>query len=161
MLKVMAKMGISTLQSYKGAQIFEAVGLASEIIQRCFVGTASRVQGVNFATLIEETERRHRVGFPDSGSSQPVLNNPGDFHWRSGGDGHMWDPTSIANLQNAARNNSSEAYAAFSKHTNEQTTRACTLRGLMAFKTDKTTAIPLEEVESANEIVKRFATSVS
>lgn len=158
MLKVMAKMGISTLQSYKGAQIFEAVGLASEIVQRCFVGTASRVQGVNFATLIEETERRHREGFPANGSSLPVLNNPGEIHWRNGGDGHMWDPTSIANLQNAARNNSSEAYAAFSKHTNEQTTRACTLRGLMAFKTDKTTAIPLDEVEPATEIVKRFAT---
>ncbi len=158
MLKVMAKMGISTLQSYKGAQIFEAVGLASDIIKRCFVGTASRVQGVNFATLIEETERRHRLGFPENGSSLPVLNNPGDFHWRNGGDGHMWDPTSIANLQNAARNNSSEAYAAFSKHTNEQTTRNCTLRGLMAFRTDQTTAIALDEVEPASEIVKRFAT---
>ncbi len=158
MLKVMAKMGISTLQSYKGAQIFEAVGLADDIINRCFVGTASRVQGVGFKTLIEETERRHHLGFPEKGHSMPVLTNPGDFHWRNGGDGHMWDPTSIANLQVAARNNSAEAYAAFAKHTNEQTTRACTLRGLMRFKADPAKAIALEDVEPASEIVKRFAT---
>jgi glutamate synthase (NADPH/NADH) large chain len=159
MLKVMAKMGISTLQSYKGAQIFEAVGLADEIINRCFVGTASRVQGVNFATLIEETERRHRVGFPAQDINRlPVLNNPGDFHWRKGGDGHMWDPTSIANLQVAARNNSVEAYAAFAQHTNEATTRACTLRGLLKFRTGVNAPVPLEEVEPASEIVKRFAT---
>ncbi len=158
MLKVMAKMGISTLQSYKGAQIFEAVGLASEIIKRCFVGTASRVQGVNFSTLIEETERRHRLGYPKQGENLAVLTNPGDFHWRNGGDGHMWDPNSIANLQVAARTNSPDAYAAFSKHTNEQTTRACTLRGLLKFKADAKNAIPLEEVEPASEIVKRFAT---
>ena len=159
MLKVMAKMGISTLQSYKGAQIFEAVGLADDIINRCFVGTASRVQGVNFATLIEETERRHRVGYPlQEVNRLPVLTNPGDFHWRNGGDGHMWDPTSIANLQVAARNNSVEAYAAFAKHTNEQTTRHCTLRGLLKFRTGVNAPVPLEEVEPASEIVKRFAT---
>lgn len=158
MLKVMAKMGISTLQSYKGAQIFEAVGLADDIIKRCFVGTASRVQGVGFKTLIEETERRHQLGFPDQGHSMPVLTNPGDFYWRNGGDGHMWDPASIANLQVAARNNSADAYAAFAKHTNEQTTRACTLRGLMQFKVDPATSIPLAEVEPASAIIKRFAT---
>jgi glutamate synthase (NADPH/NADH) large chain len=159
MLKVMAKMGISTLQSYKGAQIFEAVGLASEIINRCFVGTASRVQGVNFATLIEETERRHRVGYPESDINRlPVLTNPGDFHWRSGGDGHMWDPTSIANLQVAARNNSTEAYASFAKYTNEQTTRACTLRGLLKFKMGINAPVSIDEVEPASAIVKRFAT---
>jgi len=159
MLKVMAKMGISTLQSYKGAQIFEAVGLAQDIISRCFVGTASRVQGVNFTTLIEETERRHRVGFPSLDVNRlPVLTNPGDFHWRSGGDGHMWDPTSIANLQVAARNNSTEAYAAFAKHTNEQTTRNCTLRGLLKFRMGVQAPVAIDEVESAAEIVKRFAT---
>ncbi len=159
MLKVMAKMGISTLQSYKGAQIFEAVGLAQDIISRCFVGTASRVQGVNFTTLIEETERRHRVGFPSLDVNRlPVLTNPGDFHWRSGGDGHMWDPTSIANLQVAARNNSTEAYAAFAKHTNEQTTRNCTLRGLLKFRMGVHAPVAIDEVESAAEIVKRFAT---
>ena len=159
MLKVMAKMGISTLQSYKGAQIFEAVGLAQDIINRCFVGTASRVQGVNFDTLIEETERRHRVGYPQQDVNRlPVLTNPGDFHWRSGGDGHMWDPTSIANLQVAARNNSTEAYAAFAKHTNEQTTRNCTLRGLLKFRMGVNAPVAIEDVEPASEIVKRFAT---
>ena len=157
MLKVMAKMGISTLQSYKGAQIFEIVGLADEIVDRCFVGTASRVQGVSFDTFIEETERRHRVGFPAPGVTRiPVLNNPGDIHWRNGGDGHMWDPNSIANLQVAARTNSADAYRAFAKHTNEQTTRACTLRGLLNFK--KVDPISIDEVEPTSEIVKRFAT---
>ena len=158
MLKVMAKMGISTLHSYKGAQIFEAVGLADDIVDRCFVGTASRVQGVNFATLIEETERRHRLGFPIKNENRiAVLNNPGDFHWRNGGDSHMWDPSAIFNLQNAARTNSPEAYKVFAKYTNEQTTRACTLRGLLDFRKD-TAAIGLDEVESAKDIVKRFAT---
>ncbi|OFE13421.1 glutamate synthase subunit alpha [Pseudohongiella acticola] len=158
MLKVMAKMGISTLHSYKGAQIFEAVGLADDIVARCFVGTASRVQGVDFATLIEETERRHRLGFPAKDENRiPVLNNPGDFHWRNGGDSHMWDPSAIFNLQNAARTNSPDAYKVFAKYTNEQTTRACTLRGLLNFRQD-TAAIALEEVESAKDIVKRFAT---
>ncbi|MDO8907878.1 MAG: glutamate synthase large subunit [Pseudohongiella sp.] len=158
MLKVMAKMGISTLQSYKGAQIFEAVGLADDIINRCFVGTASRVQGVNFDTLVEETERRHRLGFPLSEANRiPVLNNPGDFHWRNGGEGHMWDPSAIFNLQVAARNNSPDAYKIFAKYTNEQTTRACTLRGLLDFRKG-IKAIALDEVEPAKEIVKRFAT---
>ena len=158
MLKVMAKMGISTLQSYKGAQIFEAVGLADDIINRCFVGTASRVQGVNFSTLVEETQRRHGLGFPLNDTNRiPVLNNPGDFHWRSGGDGHMWDPSAIFNLQVAARNNSPDAYKIFAKYTNEQTTRACTLRGLLEFRKG-IKAVPLDEVEPAKEIVKRFAT---
>lgn len=159
MLKVMAKMGISTLQSYKGAQIFEAVGLADEIVQRCFVGTASRVQGVKFPVLIEETRRRHAIGYPQRESQRiPALSNPGDFHWRSGGDAHMWNPDSIFNLQVAARNNNVQAYAAFAKHTNEESTRRCTFRGLLKFNTTVDSAIPLDEVEPASEIVKRFAT---
>ena len=159
MLKVMAKMGISTLQSYKGAQIFEAVGLADEIVQRCFVGTASRVQGVKFPVLIEDTRRRHALGFPQRESQRiPALSNPGDFHWRSGGDAHMWNPDSIFNLQLAARNNNVNAYAAFAKHTNEESTRRCTFRGLLKFNTTIDSAIPLDEVEPASEIVKRFAT---
>jgi len=159
MLKVMAKMGISTLQSYKGAQIFEAVGLADEIIKRCFVGTTSRVQGVNFAVLEEESRRRHRIGYPEDPSQRiPVLNNPGDFHWRSGGDSHMWNPNTIFNLQVAARNNSADAYAEFARYSNEDSTRRCTFRGLLQFKTDVQPAIPLDQVEPASEIVKRFAT---
>ncbi len=159
MLKVMAKMGISTLQSYKGAQIFEAVGLADEIIDTCFVGTASRVQGVNFDVLIEESKRRHSIGFPARESERiPVLNNPGDFHWRTGGDQHMWNPNTIFNLQLAARNNNADAYHAFAKHSNEESTRRCTLRGLLKFRTDEAQSISIEEVEPASEIVKRFAT---
>lgn len=159
MLKVMAKMGISTLQSYKGAQIFEAVGLADEIIDRCFVGTASRVQGVAFNVLIEESHRRHAIGFPAKDSDRiPVLHNPGDFHWRTGGDAHMWNPDTIFNLQVAARNNSAAAYSTFAKHANDDSTRRCTFRGLLKFRSDVNKSISLDEVEPASEIVKRFAT---
>jgi glutamate synthase (NADPH/NADH) large chain len=159
MLKVMAKMGISTLQSYRGAQIFEAVGLADEVVKRCFLGTASRVQGVNFDVLIKESRRRHAIGFPQRDSDRiPVLPNPGDIHWRSGGDAHMWNPNTIANLQIAARTNSAEAYAAFAKHSNEDATRRCTFRGLLNFNHDINEPISIDEVEPASEIVKRFAT---
>ena len=159
MLKVMAKMGISTLHSYKGAQIFEAVGLADEIIKKCFDGTASRVQGVNFKVLIEESLRRHAVGFPNRESQLiPILENPGDFHWRTGGDTHMWNPNTIFNLQIAARNNNAEAYEAFALHANEESTRRCAFRGLLRFREDKVTSIGIEDVEPASEIVKRFAT---
>ncbi|MFT7547295.1 MAG: glutamate synthase (NADPH/NADH) large chain [Candidatus Azotimanducaceae bacterium] len=160
MLKVMAKMGISTLQSYKGAQIFEAVGLADDIIHRCFTGTTSRVQGVSFDVLLTEMQRRHEIGYPARSENLiPVLSNPGDFHWRRTGDAHMWDPTAIASLQTATRTNSQEAYTEFSKHTNEETTRRCTFRGLLKFKPEVNGgAISIDEVEPAREIVKRFCT---
>ena len=158
MLKVMAKMGISTLQSYKGAQIFEAVGLSDEIIEKSFPGTPSRVQGVTFDILSEEMERRHLMGFPENLENNVAsLPNPGDFHWRNGGDSHMWDPKSISALQIAARNNDESAYWNFSNHANEETTKNSTLRGLMRFKFSKN-PIPLEKVEPEKEIVKRFAT---
>ena len=160
MLKVMAKMGISTLQSYKGAQIFEAVGLAEDVVERCFKGTASRVKGVGFDVLAEEMQRRHAFGFPPRDVvSLPVLPNPGDFHWRRHGDTHMWDPESIANLQVAARGNDEQAYWRFAKQANEESTRRSTLRGLLTFN-DRANGgeIPLDEVEPAAEIVKRFAT---
>ena len=158
MLKVMAKMGISTLQSYKGAQIFEAVGLAEEIIKLCFPGTTSRVQGVNFDVLADEVERRHSIGYPEYDQNKvSVLPNPGDFHWRNGGDSHMWDPKSISSLQLASQANDETKYWEFSNHANEQTTRNSTLRGLMKFKYPKK-GIPLDQVESEKEIVKRFAT---
>jgi glutamate synthase (NADPH/NADH) large chain len=158
-LKVMAKMGISTLQSYKGAQIFEAVGLAEDVIERAFIGTASRVEGVGLEVLCEEMTRRHHLGYPSRAQNVKVLPNPGDFHWRRNGDTHMWDPASIANLQNAVRSNSEDAYWAFSRHTNEQSTRNAGLRGLLTFKPGAAGGpIPLEEVESEKDIVKRFAT---
>ena len=159
MLKVMAKMGICTLHSYKGAQIFEAVGLADDIIETCFAGTASRVQGINFAVLIEESRRRHALGFPDRNSERlPALPNPGDFHWRTGGDQHMWNPDTIFNLQLAARGNSQDAYASFADKANEESTRRCTLRGLLRIRTCGRSSIPLEAVEPASNIVRRFAT---
>ena len=159
MLKVMAKMGISTLQSYKGAQIFEAVGLAEDVVRRCFAGTASRVQGVGFDVLAEEMQRRHAFGYPPQGVvSLPVLPNPGDFHWRRHGDTHMWDPESIANLQVAARGNDEDAYWRFAAQANDDATRRSTLRGLLQFREDAAQEIPLDEVESEGAIVRRFAT---
>ncbi len=157
-LKVMAKMGISTLQSYKGAQIFEAVGLSHQIIDKCFAGTASRVGGIDFEALFIEQKRRHDLGYPKDESGKIVsLPNPGDFHWRNGGDSHMWDPNTISSLQLASRTNSEEAYWDFAKYANESTTRQSTLRGLLNFKTSNK-PIDLREVESEKEIVKRFAT---
>ena len=159
LLKVMAKMGISTLQSYKGAQIFEAVGLASEVVERAFTGTASRVEGVGFDVLAEEMQRRHEIGYPTKKSNLiPTLPNPGDFHWRFGGERHMWDPEAIADLQVAARANSTEAYAKFAEHVNDSNTREANLRGLLAFRHGSTKAIPLNQVEPESEIMKRFAT---
>ena len=158
-LKVMAKMGISTLQSYKGAQIFEAVGLADEIIDRCFAGTASRIQGVDFSVLFNEMKQRHEIGYPlRDENSIPVLPNPGDFHWRRDGDTHMWDPTSIANLQVAARTNSDDAYQRFADHANGEATRSATLRGLFRFKKNVNEPLDLNQVEPVQEIVKRFCT---
>ncbi len=158
-LKVMAKMGISTLQSYKGAQIFEAVGLADEVMERCFVGTASRIQGLSFSMLFAEMKQRHELGYPMRDSSTvPMLPNPGDFHWRSNGDTHMWDPTSISNLQVAARTNSSDAYARFADHANNESTRKATLRGLLRFREGVNEPVAIDAVEPAKEIVKRFCT---
>ena len=159
MMKVMGKMGISTLQSYKGAQIFEAVGLDGEIIERCFKGTTSRVSGVDFETLFEEQRARHELGYPTrTQDSVTQLPNPGDFHWRSGGDTHMWDPISISNLQVAAKTNNQDAYRAFADQANDVAARKATLRGLMDFNKDVQPAVTLDEVESASEIVKRFCT---
>ncbi|MEJ2087363.1 MAG: glutamate synthase central domain-containing protein, partial [Gammaproteobacteria bacterium] len=134
MLKVMAKMGISTLQSYKGAQIFEAVGLADDVIDRAFVGTASRVQGVGLEVLAEEMQRRHQLGYPSRAQNVAVLPNPGDFHWRRHGDTHMWDPEAIADLQVAVRTNSEDAYWRFARHVNEDSTRSSLLRGLLSVR---------------------------
>ena len=160
MLKVMAKMGISTLQSYKGAQIFEAIGIRDDVIKRCFDGTASRIQGVGFDVLSSEALRRHEVGYPSSENVDPgVLNNPGEYHWRAGGERHMWNPESIAEIQAAARDNSPDSYARFSKLVNESDRNRCTLRGLLEFDPGSSPgAIPIDEVEPASEIVKRFCT---
>ena len=160
MLKVMAKIGISTLHSYKGAQIFEAVGLGEEVIARCFKGTASRIKGVGLEVLAEESLRRHEKAYPHRDLVRmPMLDNPGDFHWRSGGEVHMWNPQTIANIQHAARSNSREAYKQFAKVSDDDSTRRATLRGLLRFKDGVNGgAVPLDEVEPAKDIVKRFVT---
>jgi glutamate synthase (NADPH/NADH) large chain len=150
MLKVMAKIGISTLESYKGAQIFEAIGLDDEVIDKCFCKTVSRVGGVGFDILQLETEKRHKESYANDS-----LSNSGLFHWRAGGEKHMWEPRTIFNLQTASRNYDINSYKEFSHHAQQQT-NDCTLRGLMTFK--KAKKIKLEEVEPAKEIVKRFST---
>ena len=158
MLKVMAKMGISTLQSYKGGQIFEALGLADDVIARCFGGTVSRLQGVNFHILEQETLRRHALGYPlDPLDKLPSLPNPGEFHWRSAGEKHAWDPHAIFSLQVAARRGDRNAYRQFAAHINEEARKNGALRGLLEFKTSAA-AVALDDVEPASEIVKRFVT---
>ncbi|MDB4614728.1 glutamate synthase large subunit, partial [bacterium] len=157
MLKVMGKMGISTLQSYKGAQIFEAVGLNSEVVNLSFAGTASRIKGVGFDVLAEEAMRRHAEGYPVRDEKQSaVLPNQGLYHWRKNGEKHAWNPHTIGAIQHAARSGDKDAYRRFSELINEHTTRECHLRGLLKFK--EGTRVPLDEVEPATEIVKRMCT---
>jgi glutamate synthase (NADPH/NADH) large chain len=158
MLKVMGKMGISTLQSYKGAQIFEALGLSPEVVDKCFAGTPSRIKGVTFEILAEEQMRRHEQGFPlrTEAKRLPVLPNNGLVHWRHGGEKHGWNPFTIAEIQQAARAGDVKAYKRFSKLIDEGEQRQGTLRGLMRFKPG--TSVPLDEVEPASAIVRRFCT---
>ena len=158
MLKVMAKMGISTLQSYKGGQIFEAIGLRDDVIERCFKGTASRIQGVDFDVIASEASRRHSIGFPENNTTNSdILPNQGEFHWRAQGEKHMWDPEAISNIQTAARTNDHKTYAQFAEHMNRDSKTRCTIKGLLGFK-ENLSEIPLDEVEPAQEIVKRFCT---
>ncbi|HUX13975.1 MAG TPA: glutamate synthase large subunit, partial [Spirochaetia bacterium] len=155
--KVMGKMGISTLESYKGAQIFEAVGISLEVIDRCFAGTASRIQGVGFEILADEALQRHEAAYPDG--NIPVGfedSNPGDYQYRFNGEKHMWDPESIALLQQAATQNDVDAYRRFAERQNQRSPTQATLRGLLALKPGK--PIPITEVEPAENILRRFAT---
>ncbi|MCO5549339.1 hypothetical protein L7F22_002808 [Adiantum nelumboides] len=161
-LKVIAKMGISTLASYKGAQQFEALGLASDVVDKCFKGTPSRVEGATFEMLARDALRLHELAFPSrqlpEGSADALaLPNPGDYHWRKDGEVHLNDPVAMAKLQEAARTNSVAAYKEYSKlihNLNKQ----CNLRGMLKFKDLPGQRIALEEVEPASEIVKRFCT---
>lgn len=160
MLKVMAKMGISTLASYKGAQIFEALGLQDEVIARCFSGTNSRIQGCSFDILAEETFRRHSLGYPvDKADASSMLANVGEFHWRAEGERHGWDPAAIADIQVAARAGDKNAYRRFADHINNDAKMRYALRGLLDFNEGVAgPAISIEEVEPATNIVKRFCT---
>jgi len=155
-LKVMSKMGISTLQSYKGAQVFEAVGLNDEVINKCFTGTVSRIQGAGFEALYTDLARLHEAAYPSS-AAEPLVPNHGQFHYRHGGEQHLNTPQVMVNLQQSARTNSKEAYAEFSRLIDAQNARV-TIRGLLKVKECPQGGVPLEEVEPAKEIVKRFAT---
>ncbi|MCI2808309.1 glutamate synthase-related protein [Eoetvoesiella caeni] len=156
--KVMSKMGISTYMSYTGAQIFEAVGLNSALINQYFTGTASNIQGIGIFEVAEEALRQHQAAFSNDPVLRDALDAGGDYAFRIRGEEHMWNPDSIAKLQHATRANNYSTYKEYAQLINDQTKRHMTLRGLFEFKLDPARAIPLSEVESAKDIVKRFAT---
>ncbi len=155
-LKVMSKMGISTYQSYCGAQIFDAVGLASGFVDEYFPGTATAVEGVDLSVIAAETVARHRAAFGNAAVLRDALEAGGEYAFRLRGEEHMWTPDTVADLQHAVRTDAQDRYDAFSAAANSQAERARTLRGLFTFRSAG--AIPLDEVEPAAEIVKRFAT---
>ena len=156
-LKVMSKMGISTYQSYCGAQIFDAVGLGSDFVEKYFSGTASTIEGADMPAIATETVRRHDNAYGGDPIYRDMLETGGDYAYRLRGEDHAWTPESVAALQHAVRGNQPDQYSAFAASINEQNERLLTIRGLMEFKVaDK--PVPLEEVEPAGEIVRRFAT---
>src|SRR5229473_3135036 len=161
LLKVMSKMGISTYQSYCGAQIFDAVGLKADFVSKYFVGTHTQIEGVGLAEIAEETARRHTDAFGDAPMYQTALDVGGEYAYRTRGEEHAWTAESVSTLQHAVRGNSLERYKAFAKILNEQSERLLTLRGLFRIKTaedEKRKPVPLDQVEPAKDIVKRFAT---
>ncbi len=156
LFKVISKMGISTVQSYCGAQIFEAVGLGDGLIHKYFTATPSRIGGIDIETVAEETLRRHAAGYPESPSSDRLLDEGGWYHWRKDGEYHQINPEVIATLQQAVRTNDYQLFKKFSRIVNEADRTISNIRGLMQFK--KGIPVSLAEVEPASEIVKRFAT---
>ncbi|KRB86010.1 glutamate synthase [Sphingomonas sp. Root710] len=156
-LKVMSKMGISTYQSYCGAQIFDAIGLASPFIDKYFTGTATTIEGIGLDEVAEETVRRHAAAYGDNPIYRNMLDVGGVYGYRIRGEEHAWTPESVASLQHAVRGNSKDRYGEFARSINEQSERLLTIRGLMALK-PADQPIDISEVEPASEIVKRFAT---
>ncbi|MCI0652983.1 MAG: glutamate synthase-related protein, partial [Methylococcaceae bacterium] len=157
LLKIMSKMGISTYQSYCGAQIFDAVGLSAAFLNQYFTGTTSTTEGSGFAEIAEETVRRHRQAYGDSPLYRNALDVGGEYAYRLRGENHMWTPLSISKLQHATRSNNPQTFKEFAALVNEQNERLLTLRGLMEFKFAEK-PVELDQVEPAKEIVKRFAT---
>ena len=156
-LKVMSKMGISTLQSYRGAQIFEAVGLDKGFVDRYFTWTASRVGGIGIETVADETVRRHAAAFPTRGRDDGELDSGGEYQWRRDGEYHLFNPQTVFKLQHASRSGQREIYREYAELVNGQNRQRATLRGLIALKpADR--AVPLDEVEPPEAIFKRFAT---
>jgi glutamate synthase (ferredoxin) len=156
-LKVMAKMGISTLQSYTGAQIFEAVGLNKDLVDRYFTGTPSRVGGIGIDVIAEETRRRHVRAYPERPVEEPDLDWGGEYQWRRDGEHHMVNPDMIAKLQQASRSGSYAVFKDYSRICDDQSRSLATLRGLFALK-PAGSPVPIEEVEPLESILKRFAT---
>ena len=156
--KIMSKMGVSTYMSYCGAQLFEAVGINSATIEKYFTGTASRVEGIGVFEIAEEALRWHRQAYGDDPVLRDMLDVGGEYAWRARGEEHMWTPDAIAKLQHATRAGNYATYKEYAQIINDQSRRHMTLRGLFEFKVDPAKAIPIEEVEPASEIVKRFAT---
>lgn len=159
-VKVMAKMGISTIASYKGSQIFEALGISPDVVKSCFAGTASRIGGVGFARLATDQLLLHSQGYPHAGNGvKQVLSDPGDYHFRSTPDRetHLNDPIAMAKMQEAARDGNVKAYREYAAMIH-QLNRRVNLRGMLRFKTAPDGPIPLDEVEPASEICKRFVT---
>jgi len=157
LLKVMSKMGISTYQSYCGAQIFNAIGLSEVFLDRYFTGTTSTIEGAGLQEISEETLRRHRLAYGNAPLYKNALDIGGEYAYRIRGEAHAWTPATISTLQHATRTNSAEGYADFCRLIDEQNETLLTLRGLMTFKEDAS-PVPLDEVESVTQILKRFAT---
>ena len=158
LMKVMSKMGISTYMSYCGAQIFEAIGLNKSLVDKYFKGTASNVEGIGVFEVAEEALRLHALAFGNDPVLADKLDAGGEYAFRVRGEDHMWTPDAIAKLQHSTRSNNFSSYKEYAQIINDQSRRHLTLRGLFEFKLDPTKAIPLDEVEPAKEIVKRFAT---
>ena len=158
-IKVMSKMGISTVQSYRGAQVFEAIGLSKELVDEYFTWTSSRIGGLTLESLEEEVVRRHSRAYPERRPAGILdLDNPGVYYWRRNGEEHMWNPDSISKLQHASRLNARRLYDEFAVMANEEEEHRKTLRGLLKLKPAEGGPIPIDEVEPVSEILKRFAT---
>jgi glutamate synthase (ferredoxin) len=155
-IKVMSKMGISAIQSYRGAQVFEAVGLRQDVIDHYFTWTPSRVGGIGLDVIAQEVLLRHHAAFPDRSVNGHVLPAGGQYKWRDDGEYHLFNPETIHRLQKSVRTGSYKVFKEYSSLIDNQSKNLCTLRGLLDFK--PSTAIPIEEVESVEKIVKRFKT---
>jgi glutamate synthase domain-containing protein 2/glutamate synthase domain-containing protein 1/glutamate synthase domain-containing protein 3 len=155
-LKTMSKMGISTLRSYHGAQLFEAIGLSSSLIDEYFTGTSSRIGGIGLEEIAQEALARHQSAFSERSAGSLELDFGGEYHFRHTGEEHLWNPTTVSRLQHAVMNDEAVAYADYAEAVNNQSRKLCTLRGLFEFTASQ--AIAIEEVEPAAEIVRRFCT---
>ncbi|VVJ16401.1 Glutamate synthase [NADPH] large chain (EC [Amycolatopsis camponoti] len=158
--KTMSKMGVSTVASYTGAQIFEAVGLGEEVVDNCFTGTTSRLGGVGFETLADEVAKRHAYAFPADGvrPAHRELETGADYQWRREGEPHLFNPQTVFKLQHSTRAGKYDVFKEYTKAVDDQSEKLLTLRGLFDFKYGKRAPVPIEEVEPVSEIVKRFAT---